>query len=268
MAFPESPRVVFGRNPLKEVVCQLSFPTILRIASESPGTFQEAIRERYPRYERQSPAMPPEFSQALERFGLANGGQNLTHRFLSADSSSGVALTSESVAVWTHRYSRWESFRNEVARAQQALEQVYTPSLYDRIGLRYIDLIDKRDLELAEVPWNELVRTSLVGVLGERTLAPNVRHCHGQLTLSLDEPIGSLVRISHGLHEDTDISQEDTDISQSRYFIDADFYTTTTTEDNHVIDTIDQFNRLAGNFFRWTITERLRDALAPTGTLD
>ena len=261
MSFPESPRVVFGRNPLKEVACQLSFPTILRIASESPGAFQEAIRERYPRYESRSPAMPPEFSQALERFGLANGGQGLIHRFLSADSTSGVALTSESVAVWTHQYSRWESFRDEVARAQQALEDVYTPSVYDRLGLRYVDLINRSDLELEDTSWNKLLKSSLVGVLGEPALAPNVRHCRGQLTLSLDKPVGSLVRIVHGLHDDTDISQ-------STYVIDADFYTTTPMESSHVIDTINQFNRLAGDFFRWTITEHLHDALAPTVALD
>lgn len=261
MSFPESQRVVFGRNPLKEVVCQLSFPTILRIASESPGAFQEAIREYYPRYERQPPAMPPEFSQALERFGLANGGQGFTHRFLAADSASGVALTSEFVAIWTHQYSRWESFRTEILRAQQALEHVYTPSVYDRIGLRYVDLIDRHDLELAERPWNELVRPSLVGILGEGRLARNVKHCHGQLTLSLEEPVGSLVRIVHGLHEDTAIPQ-------STYVIDADFYTTNPMEGNHVTDTINRFNRLAGDLFRWTITKRLHDALAPTDTLD
>lgn len=261
MSFPESQRVVFGRNPLKEVVCQLSFPTILRIGSESPGDFQEAIRDRYPRYDRQSSAMPAEISRALERFGLANGGQGLIHRFLAADSSSGVALRPESIAVWTHRYSRWESFRDDVSRAQQALENVYRPSPYDRIRLRYVDLINRRDLELADVPWNDLVKTSLVGIMGERQLASNVRNCHGQLVLSLDEPDGSLVRIVHGLHDDTDMAQHE-------YVIDADFHTTTVMESNHVVDTLNQFNPLARNFFRWAITERLHVALVPKETLD
>ncbi len=42
--FSESPRVVYGKNPLEVVICQLRFPAILKISSESPVDFQEALR--------------------------------------------------------------------------------------------------------------------------------------------------------------------------------------------------------------------------------
>lgn len=261
MLFPKSTRMVFRRNPLEEVVCQLKFPPILRIASESPVAFQEAIRERYPRYDRQQPAMPPEFSQALERFGLGNGGQDVTHGFLSADESSGVSLTCEFVAVWTRRYRRWEDFRSQVVRAQKAMEEVYSPSLYDRIGLRYRDVIDRNKLELTDVPWDELISAPLVGLLGERKLAGHMNDCQSQHTLALEEPPKSLVRIRHGLLDGSDSSKE-------TYVIDADFHTTDSLGDRHVIDTLDKFNHLAGNFFRWAISDRLRDSLEPTEVLD
>ena len=261
MLFPKSPRVVFGRNPLKEVVCQLRFPSILRIASESPVDFQEAIRERYPRYNCQQPAVPPEFSQALERFGLGNGGQHSTHRFSSADESSGVSLTWEFVAVWTRHYRRWEDFRSEIVRAQEALEDVYSPSLYDRIGLRYRDVIDRSEIALADVPWDELISAPLVGLLGEPTLARHVNDCESQLTLALEQPPESLVRIRHGLLGGSDDPP-------NAYVIDADFHTTTSLEGHHVINTLNDFNYLAGNFFRWAISSRLREALDPTEVFD
>jgi uncharacterized protein (TIGR04255 family) len=45
MTFPEdSPRVIYGRNPLEQVICQIRFPTILKIDTELPAAFQEQIR--------------------------------------------------------------------------------------------------------------------------------------------------------------------------------------------------------------------------------
>jgi uncharacterized protein (TIGR04255 family) len=52
MAFPEAPRVIYEKNPLDEVLCQLRFPTVLKIDAEPPAAFQELIRADYPFYER------------------------------------------------------------------------------------------------------------------------------------------------------------------------------------------------------------------------
>lgn len=39
MSFPSSPRVVYAKNPLEEVIFQVRFPVILRIAKEKGTTF-------------------------------------------------------------------------------------------------------------------------------------------------------------------------------------------------------------------------------------
>jgi uncharacterized protein (TIGR04255 family) len=49
--FPEAPRVIFRKKPSEEVICQLRFPTILRISAEPPATFQERIRLHYPTFQ-------------------------------------------------------------------------------------------------------------------------------------------------------------------------------------------------------------------------
>ena len=41
-------RVKYEISPLAEVIFQVRFPNILRIAAEEPSAFQEAIRESYP----------------------------------------------------------------------------------------------------------------------------------------------------------------------------------------------------------------------------
>ena len=61
MPFPESERVVFRRNTLAEVICQLRFPPILEIAAKDPAAFQEQIRAEYPLYQRnQGPVRCPQ----------------------------------------------------------------------------------------------------------------------------------------------------------------------------------------------------------------
>ena len=50
MVFPNFERVVYKKNPLEEVICQLRFPPILRIDSGNAADFQDVIRQDYPLY--------------------------------------------------------------------------------------------------------------------------------------------------------------------------------------------------------------------------
>ncbi|HQU44113.1 MAG TPA: TIGR04255 family protein, partial [Pirellulales bacterium] len=67
MPLPEFPRVIYGKNPLEVVICQLRFPPILRIGAELPAEFQERIRKDYPEFRDRSAAlgMPAQFAQSL-----------------------------------------------------------------------------------------------------------------------------------------------------------------------------------------------------------
>ena len=70
MGFPESPRAIFKKKPTEKVICQLRFPTLLRLDSESPAQFQERIRVKYPLLkERAVPELglnlPPEIRKIL-----------------------------------------------------------------------------------------------------------------------------------------------------------------------------------------------------------
>jgi hypothetical protein len=49
MAFLDNvERVLYEKNPLESVICQVRFPTILRVDSEVPSDFQDRIRGRFP----------------------------------------------------------------------------------------------------------------------------------------------------------------------------------------------------------------------------
>lgn len=50
MPIPSSERIVFQRHPIREVICQLRYPTILRLKTEPPAEFQERVQADYPEY--------------------------------------------------------------------------------------------------------------------------------------------------------------------------------------------------------------------------
>lgn len=115
MLFPESPRVIYDKNPLAEVICQLRFPRILRIDADLPAAFQEQIRSAFPNFS-QSPAIElgklPQDLARLVGLEKALGSGQQSYQFSSADAAWKVTLTSQFLALTTTKYQRWESSRS------------------------------------------------------------------------------------------------------------------------------------------------------------
>ncbi len=214
-------------------------------------------------YERDEPraALPKEMAALLAQFPIPGLGleTNPTHKFLTADSAKMISLSRDFVAVTDKQYRRWEQFLEEVSRAVEALEQVYHPSFYSRIGLRYRDVIDKSDLGLADEKWDSLVNQSLIGVLGAKEVSDLVKEIRTEALITIDEVPGGTVALRHGLQE---VSQNGK--PKQTYVIDADFFTTEKEAMGDVFGALDWFNKIAGRLFRWAITDKLHSALIPT----
>jgi uncharacterized protein (TIGR04255 family) len=164
MPFPDSPRVIYAQNPLIEVICQLRFPSILLIDSEPPAKFQERIRKAYPLYKENQLAdmkleLPPEIVKLSGgAFPASLRTSRVSYDFVSADQIWKVGLTRDFLSLSTTRYERWEDFKAHLLEPLSALIEVYSPSFFSRIGLRYRDLIDRGRLGLKDVPWSRLLK--------------------------------------------------------------------------------------------------------------
>ena len=255
MSFPESERIVFAENPLVEVISQLTFPTILAIAAEPPAAFQERLRDQYPIYERVGPFtanLPAEVSQVLAQFQLPTGLEAMTHRFSTEDRSRQVALTRDFVALTVTDYTRWEVFRAALADVKTALEEIYRPAFYSRVGLRYRDVVDRERLGLTD-DWPALLQTAVLGILSAETgVRSGVRATRGEALVQLDDPPGASVKLVYGTEGPPE---------NETYAIDADWFTLERSNPNDVLGLLDRLNHHAGNLFRWAITPKLRAAL-------
>ena len=254
MPFPESERVVFRRNTLAEVICQLRFPPILEIAAKDPAAFQEQIRAEYPLYQRnQGPELPEQFQKIFPNVPGVLEGAAVTHKFTSEDEQTTISLARDFVAVSQTTYAQWERFRAEIERALTAMREVYQPAFYTRIGLRYVNVVNREELGLdADEPWPNLLSPVVTGPFGDETLADYISAASGEASIRVKDVEGGAVTLRYGLGEHDDAEG---------FIIDQDFYTTERSEENDILGVLNHFNRKIGNLFRWVIEGRLRNAL-------
>lgn len=129
---------VFPNPPLKAMLGQIRFPTVLRIADlASLAPFQEAIRGDFPvfREEQQlSLVVGPQGPQAPQiqrawRFVTANQGWSF---LLTPD-----AVTLEADVAFG--YTSYEEFSRRFRGVWQAIADQFGPAQVSRQGLRYVD---------------------------------------------------------------------------------------------------------------------------------
>lgn len=253
--FPDSERVVYAKNPLELVICQLRFPTILKISSEPPAAFQDGLRGNYPLFREIPPidiatGFPPELVSMLSKL-LPNPGSK-TYEFSTDDRNLQVTLTQDSLALSCKNYVRWEQFRESLQSALGHLLTIYQPSFFTRVGLRYRNVIARKHLDLEKASWNELLSPQLAGDF-HSNIASSIDGSSHQLVIKLQGDVGK-VTLQHGL------GSKDSEIC---YIIDSDFYVNERTGAADAIRILDYFNRQAGRLFRWCIVDRLHKAMEP-----
>jgi uncharacterized protein (TIGR04255 family) len=260
--FPESARVVYRRNPLIEVICQLQIPPILRISAEPPVAFQEMVRAEYPLFSEKFPdvniempaGVPPAIAEIIKRTVPAR--KLIGYDFTSADQAWKVSLTRDFLSLSTHQYSHWEDFRLHLESPLRAFTAVYAPAFFSRVGLRYQDLIQKSRLDLpAETKWSELIKPQFAGVHAVPELEGHIEESVGQLLINLPQ-FGGKVRMNFGIV--TTVAK-----NEKCFLIDSDFYREERTKIDAVDGVLNYFNKQCGNLFRWCIEDRLAQAMEP-----
>jgi uncharacterized protein (TIGR04255 family) len=256
--FPWTQRVFYEKAPLIEVVSQLRFPQILRIEGQPPAEFQERIRDKFPLLEKatspllpqlQQIPLPAEIMQALGSQGA------LSYLFFTEDRTSTVTLAPDSIALSTKTYRQWEEFLTLLRAPLGALIDVYQPSFFQRVGLRYIDAIQREALGLGNRPWSQLLRPAILGELAVPEFEKNLESVGRQIRIRMPDGTGSIF-LRHGLA----YVQGRPELS---YMIDFDFFNERRTEVRDAEGLLSRFHESAGRAFRWCITDSLHDALGP-----
>lgn len=262
MPFPDSPRVIYKKNPLDQVICQFRFPPILKIDTQSPVDFQEQIRKEYPFFFEERDefhGFPPEVLSQLPQENISEikllPTNKMNYRFVSADNNWTINLTNSFLALSCKNYDRWENFKSHFVQPLSSLVDIYSPDFFTRIGLRYIDLITRSSLGLEGYGWDELIQPNILGILASTDIDISIV----KSALSTDEVSierDSIARLVHGL---AIINQSKEEV----YLIDCDYFTEKRTEISDATTKLDNYNQTGRRLFRWCITDKLHNAMQP-----
>ncbi len=256
--FPAVQRVLYGKAPLFEVVCQVRFPADLRLETEPPAMFQQRVRHLFPILKQQTKSvlsgLPEGVAKALEVVAPPTG-TTTTWQFSTEDGKVRLELVRDNLTQVSLAYHRWEDFFEPYRESIDALVELYDPKFFTRIGLRFRDLIKRSNLGLEDTPWSELLKPHVLGELAVEDVGDRAIEASRNLLLSLPEK-GAKVRLQHGF---SDIA----DSNEQGYLIDCDFFVERT-EINHGPEAIQYLHEHAGRYFQWCITPRLHQAMEPT----
>jgi len=258
MPFPESQKVIYKNNPLDKVICQLRFPPILTIDTKAPAEFQESIRDNFPGFREKDQIVLPipkmakgDVSAEVFKQMIPSGTKN--YEFFSEDKIWTVNLTRTFMALSTKKYKRWDDFKQRLEVLRNTLIDIYKPPSFSRIGLRYIDIIKRSELNLTDVPWSELLQPYALGLINVGFVYGNIRNFNTKCEFQLADKI-SMARIAMGLIDE---------LNEECFIIDTDFYTTQKTDIPDFESRLDYFHVRGARLFRWLITDRLHEAMEP-----
>jgi uncharacterized protein (TIGR04255 family) len=262
MQFPYFDRIIFDNNPLEEVICQLRFPTILKIDSDKTvlSQFQDEIRDVYPIFAPSTePAidLPAEISQLVQLPSAILGNFNKPNfNFTSEDERWTVSLTNNFIALTCREYEKWEDFEEKLRLPFYAFMKLYKPAFFQRIGLRYVNVIHRNRLGIdASKPWSELLEPQIAGILATPQFGNEVTEQNVTVVVKLEEN-NNWVRVHHAMGQHKETKDE-------VYLIDNDFFNDGKTGVDNVFTRLTQYHLWAGQLFQWCITPQLKELLVP-----
>ena len=259
MPFPAVETVIYPRNPVERVICQVRFPAILKIDSDVPADFQEGIRQYFPIYT-EKPELAFEIPQAIRTqiaSVLTDSAPKKNHEFVSEDGNWTVNLTRTFLSLSTSDYQQWNDFRHKFEPPLNALLAVYSPPFFSRIGLRYVDVIRRSLYGLASVDWDQLLQPHIAGFLSSPHIGDSIKSFENRAEIQLADE-NSLVRVATKF-----VDAEDGE-GETNFLIDSDFFYAGRTPIVEAIDKLNFFNLRASRLFRWSITDKLHQAIKAT----
>ena len=257
--FSTDTRCIYHKNQLAEVICQLRFPEILTIETTIPAQFQEAIREEFPRYSVRKEAPAPKLTGTPGNFRMENQAQKNNYQFVSADGVWRVNLTSTFISLACCRYTCWEDFAAKLDKPLVAFIQTYRPAFFERVGLRYLNFISRKALELDDTPFRELIESPYLGLLADEQVQENTT-TRNSMDAELAIRGGCRAKIHAGPGMVTKNGQSDKEI---KFVFDLDLYLPGNIAVNLSAGALQTLHSQAFPIFRGAITDTLHEALDP-----
>ena len=145
------------------------------------------------------------------------------------------------------------------------MQQVYySPVFFDRVGLRYINAIQREKLGLShDVPWKRLIGPLALGFLSDDTMLSKISGFSS--VTEVKEKNGAVTRIVTALGQVKNNGQTTQHKEEISFIIDTDSFFGKTNI-NDAIMNLDKLHQVASEVFQSMITEELQATMEPMMT--
>lgn len=247
-AIPDAEHEVLPNPPLKVMLGQLRFPTVLRIGDlGSLIPFQEAMRQQFPTLREEQ-----QLSFVFGPQGPQETSAQRAWRFVTGDGAWSFLLTQDAVTLEadvTRGYTSYDQFVERFRLVWTAILERFAPSKILRQGLRYVDHVEATS---AVSEWASIINADLLGPLVERFGAA-LSQTVSELRLTLDD--GVLV-FKHGI---LPLGPN----AKVGYLLDFDCFNEDSSDDTSleaVIERFDRYHATVYSLFRWCVTDAALEA--------
>ena len=257
--FSKENRHILKNNQLAEVICQLRFPEILMINEKPPAEFQEMIRSDFPQYSCRKENPMPKIVGAPGNFSLNNPPATMNYQFVSADGFWRINLTSTFISLACTNYTCWEDFAKHLDKPLVSFIKLYKPSYFSRVGLRYLNFISRRNLELEDTPFSQLIERPYLGLLSDEEVLEHTTS-RNSVDAELTIPGGCRLKVHAGPGMVKHNGVQDNEI---RFIFDQDLFMNGNIPVNISAGALETLHSQAYSVFRGAITDTLFEAMEP-----
>jgi uncharacterized protein (TIGR04255 family) len=248
--FLPKPDMQLENSPLVEVICQVRFPPILRIAIQEPSEYQELVRDEFPLLQVEQGFMVRIPGPGVKAEPVAEP-QPRIHRFRTADEQTAISIAADFYALSTNRYITWKEFARQLGLAHDAMQRVYKPVYATRIGLRYVNRLTPMNTGCKSVAeMFELLRSELsCQSRSEAWSMPTEAQCRLVLT-------DADARLTLG----AGFGEQD---KEPFLLLDLDYFEEGKLELDGLVERCTRYNDVLYRAFRWCILDEKLDVFRP-----
>ena len=173
-------------------------------------------------------------------------------------------LTSKFISLACTKYRCWEEFARLLDKPLAAFIQIYKPAYFERVGLRYVNFISRKDLELEGVPFRELISDCYLGILSQDEVLENATI---RSTVDADTALrgGCRCKLHAGPGTVRRGPKPDT---ETKFILDLDLYMPGNLEVKMSAGALETLHGQSYGLFRGAITDTLHDALTEDTTYE
>lgn len=253
------PHCHYRQNPLAEVICQFRFPEILSIEANPPAEFQERIRSLFPVFHRRQELPPVPMNAIPTNPALMNVKPITNYQFSSADGIWRINLTSCFISLSCSHYQKWEEFASRLDQPLAAFIQIYSPSNFDRVGLRYVNFVSRKNLLLEGAAFRDLINPCYLGPLAlEHIPESAISKSTVDIELALQGGCRGKVHAGPGIVKRNGIQDQ-----EIKFIFDQDLYMAGPMAWNLAAGALNTLHTQAFSLFRGAISDSLHNAMDP-----